>query len=84
WMDMVPEGPMLLIVNHDRPGMIGLVGTTLGELGINIADMTLSRKGEKALMVLKTDSLPSPETVDKLRKTPNLEVVRVLELPPLR
>jgi D-3-phosphoglycerate dehydrogenase len=84
WMDMVPEGPMLLIVNHDRPGMIGLVGTTLGELGINIADMTLSRKGEKALMVLKTDSLPSPETVDKLRKTPNLEVVRVLELPRLR
>ncbi len=53
WMDMIPAGPMVLIVNKDRPGVIGLVGNTFGKLGINIADMTISRKGDKALDALE-------------------------------
>ena len=60
WMDMIPAGPMVLIVNKDRPGVIGLVGNTFGKLGVNIADMTISRKGEKALMLLKLDKLLLP------------------------
>jgi D-3-phosphoglycerate dehydrogenase / 2-oxoglutarate reductase len=83
WMDMVPAGPMVLIVNKDRPGAIGFVGTTFGKLGINIADMTISRKGEKALMVLKIDSLPSPEALAALKNDPLLETVKTVTLPPL-
>ena len=37
------EGRMLLISNHDRPGVIGFIGTTLGDHKVNIADMHLSR-----------------------------------------
>jgi D-3-phosphoglycerate dehydrogenase len=81
WMDMVPSGPMLLIVNQDRPGVIGLVGTMMGKLGLNIADMTLSRKGSKALMVLKLDSSPSAETLEAMRKEPALEIVKSITLP---
>lgn len=81
WMDMVPAGPMVLIVNKDRPGVIGLVGNTFGKLGVNIADMTISRKGEKALMLLKVDSAPSADAIATLKAEPMLEVVKSISLP---
>jgi len=84
WMDMVPEGPMVLIVNQDRPGVIGLVGTTFGKMGVNIADMTISRQGDKALMLLKCDSLPDAAALAGLRKEPHLEVVKAFTLPALQ
>ena len=83
WMDMVPAGPMVLIVNKDRPGVIGFVGETFGKTGCNIADMTISRKGEKALMVLKLDSPATPELLAALRSDPSLEVVKIVSLPAL-
>ncbi len=83
WMDMIPAGPMLLIVNKDRPGVIGLVGNTFGKLGINIADMTISRKGDRALMLLKLDSEASPEAIAALKTDPSLEVVKAIMLPPV-
>jgi D-3-phosphoglycerate dehydrogenase len=83
WMDMIPAGPMVLIVNKDRPGVIGLVGTTFGKLGINIADMTISRKGDKALMLLKTDSEPTQDALGVLRQDPALELVKAITLPTL-
>ena len=83
WMDMVPEGPMTLIVNRDRPGVIGFVGNTFGRLNINIADMTISRKGDKALMLLKLDTPPTPECLVALQKDSGIEVVRNFTLPAL-
>ena len=55
-MELVPEGAMALIFNDDQPGVIGLVGRQFGDSGINIADMALSRRENKALMVLKLDA----------------------------
>jgi D-3-phosphoglycerate dehydrogenase len=83
WMDMIPAGPMVLIVNKDRPGVIGLVGNTFGKMGVNIADMTISRKGDKALMVLKLDSEATPEALAALKADPSLEVVKAITLPPV-
>jgi D-3-phosphoglycerate dehydrogenase len=83
WMDMIPAGPMVLIVNKDRPGVIGLVGNTFGKMNVNIADMTISRKGDKALMLLKVDSEPTPEALAALRAEPALEVVKAINLPPI-
>lgn len=83
WMDMIPAGPMVLIVNKDKPGVIGLVGNTFGKLGVNIADMTISRKGDKALMLLKLDSVPSAEALAALKADSALEVVKAIDLPPL-
>ena len=81
WMDIIPEGPMVLIVNKDKPGVIGMVGTTFGKLGINIADMAISRKGDKALMFLKIDSEPTAEALESLRADSVIEVVKTIRLP---
>jgi D-3-phosphoglycerate dehydrogenase len=43
-MDMVPEGDMVLVINRDQPGVIGLVGTSFGDAKVNIADMVISRQ----------------------------------------
>ena len=47
---------MLVVRNDDRPGMIGQVGTILGEAGVNIADMDVGQaaSGASAMMVLAT------------------------------
>lgn len=42
-VDFKPEKYMLLIQNIDKPGMIGKIGTIVGEYGINIATMQVSR-----------------------------------------
>jgi D-3-phosphoglycerate dehydrogenase len=83
-MDMVPEGPMVLIRNDDKPGVIGLVGKTFGDHKVNIADMTLSRQEKMALMVLKVDE-PAPEdAIQALQKQrPPIQMVRSVVLPPL-
>ena len=83
WMDMVPEGAMALIVNKDRPGVIGFVGNTFGQQKINIADMTISRKGDKALMLLKLDASPTAECLAALQKDSGIEVVQTFVLPVL-
>src|SRR4051794_14954601 len=86
-MDMIPEGPMTLIINRDQPGVIGHVGTTFGDAKVNIADMAITRDAGPdgtgtALMVLKTDTEPPRELLEKLRQTPNIVRVKSLVLPP--
>lgn len=63
-LEVVPEGYMLVCVNYDRPGVVGQVGTLLGEAGVNIAGMQLGRDvpGGRALFVLTVDQKPSPRS----------------------
>jgi D-3-phosphoglycerate dehydrogenase len=67
-VDAVPEGYMLIISNLDKPGMIGKVGTFLGEHSINIASMDVGRikLGEKAVMVLNVDSAVSDKVLKEI------------------
>ncbi len=57
-VDLVPSKYMLVIHNVDRPGMIGALGTLLGEKGINIASMQFGREkpGGNAVSILALDS----------------------------
>lgn len=80
-MDMIPESHMILIQNEDRPGMIGLVGNEMGQAGINIADMSISRRDVTALMVLKIDDLADPQGIERLRARPGILKVACVELP---
>ena len=87
-MDMVPEGNMVLILNKDQPGVIGTVGIGLrrreGEYRRHgHFSGTLHKDGTAtALMVLKTDSQPSPALMENLRSKPNIIRVKALSLPP--
>ncbi|MEZ0537813.1 phosphoglycerate dehydrogenase [Caldicellulosiruptoraceae bacterium PP1] len=67
--DFKPERYMLLVQNIDKPGIIGKIGTIVGEYGINIAQMQVSRnkKGEKAVMVLEVDGIVPNEAIEKLK-----------------
>jgi D-3-phosphoglycerate dehydrogenase len=76
------EPLMLFVVNDDRPGMIGRLGTILGEAGVNIANMAVSRnrRSEKALMALTLDSKPEPDKLERLRAEPGFVEVRLIAL----
>ncbi len=66
----VPPAPHMLVVrNDDRPGMIGVVGTILGDAGVSISSMAVgpSATGNTALMVLSTDGLVPEEALTRLR-----------------
>ncbi|MFT3789151.1 MAG: phosphoglycerate dehydrogenase [Tepidisphaeraceae bacterium] len=85
-MDMIPEGTMVLVENKDRPGVIGYLGNTFGDAGVNIADMVITRQKQDdgkfhALMVVKTDDEPAAEVLEKLRARDNILRVRVVKLP---
>ena len=73
---------MLFVVNDDRPGMIGRLGTLLGEADVNIANMAVSRNRPqaKALMVLTIDSPIPPELLARLRTEPGFVEARFIEL----
>lgn len=83
-VDIVPERSMALIFNDDKPGVIGLVGQCVGEAGINIADMALSRRGQTALMVLKLDDPMTDDLRDALRASnPPILSLQTVTLPPV-
>ena len=68
-VDLPPSSHMLVVRNTDTPGMIGMVGSILGESGVNIADMDVgvNAEGEAALMALSTYSAVPVEVVERLR-----------------
>ncbi|MGQ0734551.1 MAG: phosphoglycerate dehydrogenase [Acidobacteriota bacterium] len=49
------DGAMLLLMNDDRPGVIGGVGSILGRHGVNIANFALGRNDEGAVGVVTVD-----------------------------
>lgn len=81
-VEIVPEGVLLLLNNKDKPGMVGYLGTLLGQHGVNIAHMSLSRDqaGGLALTVLNLDSVPPFAVVEQLQNDPNISNVRVVNL----
>jgi D-3-phosphoglycerate dehydrogenase len=81
-IDAVPSGPLLITRHRDVPGMIGKVGTILGEAQINISTMQVSRvnAGGQALMILATDRRTDAETIERLRAIDGIESVRALEI----
>ncbi len=68
-IEMAPAPFMLFFTYDDRPGIIGKVGTILGEADINIATMDVGRpvRGGTALMGLTLDSPVPVEVLDRIR-----------------
>jgi D-3-phosphoglycerate dehydrogenase / 2-oxoglutarate reductase len=77
-----PHGVVLVLENTDRPGMVGRIGTLLGEHGVNIATMSLSRnqEGGTALTVLNLDTLPDEKILTAIRASDDIHSAQVIEL----
>ncbi len=62
-VDVVPYGALIVLRNHDVPGVIGRVGTLLGDHGINIAEYHQARlaKGGDALAAIAVDGDVDPD-----------------------
>jgi D-3-phosphoglycerate dehydrogenase / 2-oxoglutarate reductase len=78
----VPPAPHMAVVhNDDRPGMIGAVGTIIGEAQVSISSMAVgpSATGDTALMVLSTDERVPEDAVRRLRDTPGILDVHLVE-----
>jgi D-3-phosphoglycerate dehydrogenase len=77
-----PHGVILILENTDRPGMVGRIGTLLGEHGVNIATMSLSRNraGGTALMVLNLDASPGEKLLAEIRANDDIRSAQVIEL----
>ena len=75
-------GKLLIIENHDEPGMIGYVGTLLGKDKVNIANMSLSRMtaGATALMVINLDSEPSDAVRKELKAHRAIKLAKFVQL----
>jgi D-3-phosphoglycerate dehydrogenase len=76
------EGINLILQNLDKPGVIGLIGTTLGEFQVNIANMHLSRAPvrDRALSIIRIDQELPVEALERLRQHPNIISVQLVRL----
>jgi len=67
-------GNIIFFENEDKPGVVGKIGTYLGEKGINIASIHLGREkpGGKAIALVNIDSIPPDDVIEGIRKIPNV------------
>jgi len=77
-----PHGVVLVLENTDRPGMVGRIGNLLGDHGVNIATMSLSRNqaGGTALTVLNLDTAPDEALLEEIRASEDIHSAQVIEL----
>ena len=77
---------MLYITNDDKPGVIGDIGSTTAERGINIANMHLGRDAQNgnAIVLLEVDEQLGNDDLDHLRSLPHINDVQYLHFPALQ
>ena len=81
-VEFKPEGHIIYLINKDVPGVVGKVGTLLGDREINIAEYNLARNasGGKAMAVITIDSPLDPDTLNFLRSYREMEEVKQVRL----
>ncbi len=81
-VDVAPRGNLVVLRNRDVPGVIGRVGTLLGESGVNIAEYHQARlqAGGDALAAISVDSRLPPEVVRHLASLPEVQDVHQVEM----
>jgi D-3-phosphoglycerate dehydrogenase len=82
YLEAVPEGYILILNNRDVPGVVGAVGTLLGERGINIAGLELGREkvGGMAISLVHVDESVPKNVLDALRRLPNIISAQMVSL----
>jgi len=81
-VEALPQGHMLVMRNRDVPGVIGRVGSILGDDGVNISRFHLGRRerGGEAMAVIEIDTALDQKTLTALRSLPEVISARQIEL----
>jgi D-3-phosphoglycerate dehydrogenase len=82
-LHLPPTPGYLLVTQHvDRPGIIGRVGTLLGEADINISSMQVGRRTPRgeALMLLSVDEPVPLSVLERIREAASIETIKVVKL----
>jgi len=83
-VDLVPEGRFLVSQHEDKPGIVGRVGTILGEHDVNIASMLVGRDAPRgrAMMILAVDDPVGTSVLDRLHEVDGMSDLHYIELHP--
>ena len=81
-LEATPHGHMLVTRNHDVPGVIGGIGTILGQGGVNISRFHLGRRerGGEAMAVIEVDAPLNKDTLQSLRSLEQVISAQPIEL----
>jgi D-3-phosphoglycerate dehydrogenase len=81
-VDAIPQGNVLYVKNDDTPGVVGHIGTLLGQRSVNIARMTVGRKpgSGRAVMLIEVDNEVSPEVLQELHRIDGIREARSIRL----
>jgi len=82
WLDFVAAGILLVSEHIEGPGILGRVGTLLGEAGVNISFVQTGRKGrgKRGVMVLGLDDPVTPQLLSEIMALPSIRAARVVKL----
>ncbi len=81
-MDFAPEEHMLLLNYNDRPGMIGRIGTIMGQHDINIGSMNLGRREKKgeAMVILSLDSAIPANVMEEIKTATEATFIKAIHM----
>lgn len=82
YVDVIPEGDLLIIEGEDRVGVVGEIGTILSAEGINIAQFHLGRRDGQAICTVTLDSPADEAVLAKIEAVPYILSVRSVRLGP--
>jgi D-3-phosphoglycerate dehydrogenase len=80
-LEFRPEGRMIVLRNLDVPGVVGKLGTTLGDAAVNIAEIHLARLPDgDAIAVIRVDEDPAVEVIEALLALPEVSTATLVDL----
>ncbi len=82
YIEIAPSEYMVVVKNQDRPGVIGNLGTVLGNHNVNIANMSLGRKKKEnmAITVLNVDTPLKEDVINDIKANPNIISLKFIVL----
>ena len=82
WVDVYPQGHVLITQHQDRPGMIGRVGTLLGSGDVNISSMQVGRRVQRgdAIMIMNLDEPLSESLLQQIGAIDGIRTVKQVSL----
>ncbi len=85
WINFVPAGTLLYTEHTEQPGILGRMGTLLGERDVNISFVQVGRsaRGGRGVMIVGIDDVMSTADLEAVCRMPSVARARMVRLPPL-